>query len=348
MNSTSDAGMAIDEICDEILARPAGEGVTLALAVAVNGETVARRFGRQPDTPFGPGGPVDGSTTLISWSMAKSMVHALVGLAIDDGLLDLDAPVTFGPWRDDARASITLDHLLQMRSGLAFVEEYIDGESSDTIEMLFSGPEHRGVADMGDFAASRPAVADPGSVFNYSSGTTNIICRLLGDRLAGGTVSEVGPERRRSAIEAFARARLFDPIGMESATMRFDASGTFIGSSFVYATLDDFVRFGELYRLDGVAPDGRRVLPVGWRDLARQRISHDPDGAGPHGFDYGRHWWIWPDLEGSMAAHGYQGQFILVLPEFGLTIVHLGLTDVTVAPALVARLGSLARAAAGL
>ena len=348
MNSSSGAASSVDLLCDEILGRPEDEGVTLALAVAVNGEMVSRRYGRQPDTPFGPGGPVDHSTTFISWSMAKSIVHALVGIAIDDGLLELDTPMVSERWRDDGRSSITLDHLLQMRSGLAFVEEYVDGETSDTIEMLFSGSEHRGVDDMGDFAAAKPALADPGDVFSYSSGTTNIICRLLGDRLAGGGVDEVGAERRRAAVEEFARTRLFNPIGMHSATMRFDASGTFIGSSFVYATLDDFVRFGELYRLDGVTADGRRVLPEGWRNLARERISHDPDGAGPHGFDYGRHWWIWPDLEGSMAAHGYQGQFTLVLPEAGVTLVHLGLTDVAVAPVLVERLGSLARVATGL
>ncbi len=345
MNDREARPSEVQAISDEIFDRPSDQGVSLALMVLRNGEVIHERYGRQPDTAFGPGGPVDDSTSLISWSMAKSITHALVGLAVGDGILDRSEPVRLIEWQNDGRAAITLDHLLQMRSGLSFVEEYVDGDSSDTIEMLFSGPEHRGVPDMGAFAASRPSVAEAGSVFNYSSGTTNIICRLLGDRLAGGSVDVVGSEARRAAFEDFARERLFQPLDMASATMRFDATGTFIGSSFVYATLRDFARFGEFYRLDGMSPSGECLLPVGWRDTARLALSHDPDGAGPHGFDYGRHWWIWPDFPGSMAAHGYQGQFILVLPEAGITMVHLGLTDVAAAPALVAGLGRLVAAA---
>lgn len=328
----------------DIVERPADDGATLALLAVVNGSVAVEWYGTSPDTPFGPGAPVDAATTLISWSMAKSITHALVGCAVVDGLVDLDQPLGLSEWADDARADITLDDLLQMRSGLAFVEDYVDGEASDCIEMLFGGDEHSGATDMGGFAASKPAVAAPGTEFNYSSGTTNIISRFLGDLLAGGDAASVGAGQRRSVMEHFARERLFEPLGMTSASMKFDQSGTFIGSSFVYATAEDFARFGEFYRQDGVAPSGERLLPVGWRDLAREPISHDPDGAGPHGFDYGRHWWMWPDLPGSLAAHGYQGQFIVVLPDEGITLVHLGITDVAKAPSLVDGLGTLIRA----
>lgn len=338
----------VSRLVDELVNRPSGEGVTLAVLVSLNGDVLAEAFGRRPDTVFGPGGAVAPSDTLISWSMAKSITHALVGIAVDGGVLDLDAPAAVPEWRDTAAERITLLDLLEMRSGLSFVEDYVDGASSDCIHMLFSGDEARGVDDMGAFAATRPLSHEPGSVWSYSSGTTNIVCRLLGDVIAGGDVKTVGAERRRDAMDRFMHERLFGPAEMRSASARFDASGTFIGSSFVYADVRDFWRFGELYRRDGLTATGRRVLPAGWRDHARTVIAHDPEGAGPVGFDYGRHWWSWPDLPGSMAAQGYQGQFILVLPEHGVTLVHLGITDVEVAPVLVSRLGDIARTAAGM
>ena len=342
------SGADLARLVDDLVHRPSPEGTTLGVLVSVDGEVVAEAFGRRPDTVFGPGGAVTPTDTLISWSMAKSITHSLVGIAVEDGLLDLAAPAPVPEWRGTPAEHITLLDLLEMRSGLAFVEDYVDGSTSDCIHMLFSGEEARGVDDMGAYAATRPLVHRPGTVWSYSSGTTNIVCRLLGDAIAGGDVASVGAERRRASMERFMQGRLFGPAEMPSATARFDATGTFIGSSFVYADIRDFWRFGELYRLDGVSVAGRRVLPSGWRDHARTVIAHDPDGAGPAGFDYGRHWWSWPDLPGSMAAQGYQGQFILVLPEHGVTLVHLGITDVGVAPALVSRLGDIARTAAGM
>src|SRR4029077_269867 len=100
--------------------------------------------------------------------------------------------------------------------------------------------------------------------------------------------------------------RLFGPAGMTSAIAKFDDAGDFVGSSYVYATARDFARFGELYRHDGVLDSGSgvRILPAGWRDHARTKVAHDPE----HGFDYGRHWWMWPQLPGSLSCHGYQGQ----------------------------------------
>ena len=111
---------------------------------------------------------------------------------------------------------------------------------------------------MAAYAAALPLTRRPGSTWNYSSGTTNIICRIIGDVIGGG----------REGMETFLHDRLFEPAGMHSAIPKFDTSGTFVGSSYVYATARDFAKFGELYRNDGVA-DGRRVLPAGWRDHAR-------------------------------------------------------------------------------
>ncbi len=100
-------------------------------------------------------------TPLLSWSMAKSMLHAVVGLLVGDGQLDLDAPAAVPEWADrgDPRHAITLRQLLAMRDGLDFAEDYVDGDVSDTIQMLFGD----GQADMAHFAADRPLAAPPGS-----------------------------------------------------------------------------------------------------------------------------------------------------------------------------------------
>ena len=120
---------------------------------------------------------------------------------------------------------------------------------------------------------------------------------------------------------------------MPDADPRFDEAGTFVGSSYVHAPARQFARFGELYLRDGIVGD-ERVLPEGWVDHARTMIADDPET----GFGYGRHWWIWPDQPGSLAAHGYEGQYVVVLPEHDAVVVHLGKTDATVRDRLVARL----------
>ena len=331
-------------LVNAVVDRPESEGRTLALLVMKDGEVAAEWYGSSPGTPFGPGEPITSSSTLISWSMAKSITHALIGIAMSDGLLDVNDVAPLASLQADGHPSIRWIDLLEMRSGLAFVEDYIDASVSHCLEMLFSGEEHRGVPDMGEYAASLGRDFVPGVHWSYASGTTNILCKMLGDLLAGGDVASVGAVRRQEAIERFAHERLFEPIGAMSPIMKFDATGTFVGSSYVYATARDFAAFGELYRRGGALVDGTQLLPVGWHDHARTWVAHDPEGSGPHGFSYGRHWWIWPDFEGSLVAQGFQGQYIFVLPEAGLTMVHLGITDTDVAVPLVAGLGDIARA----
>jgi len=331
-------------LVNAVVDRPESEGRTLALLVMKDGDVAAEWYGSSPGTPFGPGEPITSSSTLISWSMAKSITHALIGIAMNDGLLDVNDVAPLASLQADGHPSIRWIDLLEMRSGLAFVEDYIDASVSHCLEMLFSGEEHRGVPDMGEYAASLGRDFVPGEHWSYASGTTNILCKMLGDLLAGGDVASVGAVRRQEAIERFAHERLFEPIGAMSPIMKFDASGTFVGSSYVYATARDFAAFGELYRRGGALVDGTQLLPVGWHDHARTWVAHDPEGSGPHGFSYGRHWWIWPDFEGSLVAQGFQGQYIFVLPEAGLTMVHLGITDTDVAVPLVAGLGDIARA----
>ena len=216
-----------------------------------------------------------------------------------------------------------------MRPGLRFVEDYVDGETSHCIAMLFG----EGADDHAGYAAALPLDDPPGTVWNYSSGTTNIITRILGDVVGGG----------EAGMAAFLRERLFGPCAMRSAVPKFDGSGTWVGSSYVYATARDFARFGELYRCDGVTAAGERILPEGWAEHGRTFVSHDPADPVPGGFDYGRHWWMWPEFRGSMAAHGYEGQYIIVVPDRELTVVHLGKTDADVRHHLVGLLADLIR-----
>ena len=297
------------------------------MVVVHQGRIVAERYGTQPETPFGPAVELDADSTLISWSMAKSITHAAVGVLVGDDALDLDSAVPVAAWQGTAKARITWLDLLEMRPGLEFVEDYVDGETSHCIAMLFG----EGAGDHATYAAALPVLHEPGAVWNYSSGTTNILTRAIGEIVGGG----------RSGMERFLHDRVFEPVGMTSAIPKFDDAGTFVGSSYVYATARDFARFGELYRHDGVAESGERVLPAGWADHGRTFVAHEPTDDLEHGFDYGRHWWMWPQYPGSIAAHGYEGQFTVVVPDRELTVVHLGKTDIGVRRHLVRHLDDL-------
>ena len=298
----------VERAAEALFDRNPQRGTTLALVVMHRGQFVFERYGVQPDTIFGPGGPVTADTALISWSMAKSITHAAVGILVGEGRLTLAAPAPVPSWNGTEKQAITLQHLLDMRSGLQWVEEYSLDTPSDVVEMLYGG----GALDMAAYATAQPLAHAPGEVWNYSSGTSVIVSRIIGDVVGGG----------REGMETFLRDRLFLPAGMTSAVPKFDDAGTFIGSSYVYATARDFARFGELYRNDGVAADGTRVLPAGWSAHAATFTADDPDGP----FSYGAHWWLWPDFPGSLACHGYEYQRTVVLPDREMVVVHLGVT----------------------
>jgi CubicO group peptidase (beta-lactamase class C family) len=320
-------------LVDSLFSRPESEGQTLALLIQQHGEVIAERYGTQAANDFQSALNPDAGSTLISWSMAKSVTHAAVGILVADGLLDTDAPAPVDAWAGTPKAEITMLQLLEMRSGLHFIEDYIDGETSNCLEMLFgdSGPSHA------EYAASQPLIHEPGTKWSYSSGTTNIVARIIGDIVNGSAGGD--PAKREAAMRAFLTARLFGPAGMASAEPKFDGAGDFVGSSYVYASARDFMQFGELYRHDGVADlgNGERILPPGWTAHAAHQIAIDNET----GYGYGRHWWTWPDFPGSYSCHGYAGQFIVVIPNAEIVLVHLGQTDISVAPALRARLKAM-------
>lgn len=321
----------LDDLIRSLFERPDREGRSLATVVLRSGEVIAEHYGTQPANDFAPEVVIDRNSTLISWSMAKSVTHAAIGLLVADGLLDVDDAAPVAAWAGTPKEQITVLDLLEMRSGLRFVEDYVDGDVSHCIEMLFgeSGPSHA------SYAAALPLDHEPGTVWNYSSGTTNILAKIVGDVAHGAT--DGTPADREASMRRFLDNRLFGPIGLTSAEPKFDAAGTFVGSSFLYATARDFAEFGELYRRDGVTRDGQRILPKGWLDHARHPTAHDAESN----LGYGRHWWTWPEFPGSLGCHGYEGQYTLVVPDREIVLVHLGKTDVGVSPLLRARLATI-------
>jgi CubicO group peptidase (beta-lactamase class C family) len=209
-----------------------------------------------------------------------------------------------------------------MRSGLHFVEDYVDDAVSNCLEMLFGA----GADDVAGYAASQALEHPVGEVFNYSSGTTNIVVRHLAQLL--GANHGAPAEQRRDAITTLLEHELFEPLGMGPVELRFDAAGTFVGSSYLYATARDYARFGLLYLRDGVW-DGRRLLPEGWVDDARTIRSRDPD----NGWYYGRHWWVRGDDVGTFWANGYDGQMVACVPALDLVFVRLGRMPTALRPA---------------
>jgi len=179
---------------------------TRALIVLHDGRLVYERYG--------PG--ITKNTRLLSWSTVKSVTCVLAGILVGRGRLDLDLPVPVEAWAGagDSRRTITLDQLLRMSSGLEWFEAYADRPVSDVNDMLFRKP------DMAAFAASKRRAVPAGAAWNYSSGTANIVQGILRKTL--GSDEEYWN---------FPRRALLDRIGMRSAVMERDASGTFVGSS---------------------------------------------------------------------------------------------------------------------
>ena len=285
-----------------------------AVVIVQGGRIVAERYGNGADA----------HSTHLSWSVAKSVTHAAAGILVRRGLLDPAAPVPAPEWSADGdpRAAITTADLLEMRSGLHFVEDYVDDAVSNCLEMLFGA----GADDVAGYAATQPLEHPIGEVFNYSSGTTNIVVRHLAALL--GADHTAPAEQRRAAITTLLEQELFEPLGMGPVELRFDAAGTFVGSSYLYATARDFARFGLLHLRDGVW-DGRRILPEGWVDDARTIRSLDPD----NGWYYGRHWWVRGDDVGTFWANGYDGQMVACVPALDLVFVRLGRMPTALRPA---------------
>jgi CubicO group peptidase (beta-lactamase class C family) len=275
----------------------APETGTRAVVVVYHGRIVAERYAAG----------FDRNTRLAGWSMTKGVTNALVGILVGEGRLNIYEPAPVEAWQEDDRSRITVTDLLHMSSGLNWWEFY--GGPGDATRMLFREK------DMGAFAMKSTLRNKPGKVFNYSSGTANILSSIIRK-----TVGDKDYYR-------YPYEQLFYRTGMYSAVLEADAAGTFTGSSYCYATARDWARFGLLYLHDGVW-NGQRILPEGWVDFTRA------------GDSYGALWWLnkgsgeaeaggqvrrrHPKIpDDCYSCEGYEGQFVWVIPSKDLVLVRL-------------------------
>lgn len=276
---------------------------TRAVVVMKDGAVVAERYA--------PG--ITPATLLNGWSMTKGVMGMLIGTLVGAEKLSIDKVDLLPEWHGDPRAETSLEDMLRMRSGLRFSEVYSD-PLSDVTRMLFDSHDAAG------FAASRPPEHAPGTHWQYASGTTNILS-LIARRAVG-----------EEAYPSWPRRELFEPLGMAHAVFEQDAAGTFVGSSFLFATARDWARLGWLMACDGVH-EGRRILPEGWVRFMTTPTPQSKDGR------YGAHWWLKLSKElggetpaaacippDAFHALGHEGQCLSVIPSRGLVVVRLGLS----------------------
>ncbi len=303
-------------------------GETRAVLVMANGKIAAERYA----PGYGP------TTRLVSWSMAKTITAAMIGLLVADGRLTLDQPAPIPRWQrpGDPRRAITVRHLLQMRSGLDHTEAGLVPAESSEVRMLFLD----GRDDMAQWAEEQPLEAEPGAKFEYSSNSTVILADIAARVL---TDNSRDPEVRRRTLADYLHARLFDPLGMTSMALEFDAAGTLIGGSLMHATARDYAKFGEFLRNKG-SIGGAQLLPRQWIEA-----MVTPSPRSPH---YGLQTWLNRPLDGSplfpdraphslFAMIGHMGQYVLISPEQRLTVVRLGHSDAGQRDALMPRLAEV-------
>jgi CubicO group peptidase (beta-lactamase class C family) len=293
---------------DQLLEDPAlaGPGAR-AIVVVDHGRIVGEYFA----DGFGP------TTPLLGWSMTKTVTAGVIGLLVKDGKLSL-TQAGFWPGKD-GREKIRLQDLLAMSSGLQWNEAY--GAVSDVTDMLYLQP------DMAGFARSQPLAHPPGQEWLYSSGTAVILSRIARDALGAGK-----PEAQDLAT--FIKTRLFDPVGITSATIEPDEHGTLVGSSYMYATARDWARYGQFLLQDGVW-QGEELLPPGYVNMMTTPVepSHGQYGMGLT--------WLWGsdaatpgvDPDGAFGIppdafwmSGHDGQSVCIIKSRQLVIVRLGLT----------------------
>ncbi|MGE5419253.1 MAG: serine hydrolase domain-containing protein [Chloroflexota bacterium] len=242
-------------------------------------------------------------TRFVSWSMAKSFTNALTGIMVKQGRLDINQPAGIKEWQNDDRKTITLKNLMQMQSGLKWNEDY--GNRSDVTVMLHCEP------DMGRYAYEQKMEYPAGTHWYYSSGTTNIMCDILQEKIGND-----------SLYYTFAEEELFNKIGMPDAVLEVDPSGSWVGSSYLYATARDYARFALLYLNDGVF-NGERILPEGWVKYSTTEV---PASKGRYGafFWLNRGKTIKTVPEDAFSCNGHDGQYIFMIPSKELAVVILG------------------------
>jgi CubicO group peptidase (beta-lactamase class C family) len=291
---------AVQREVDAVLAQDNAQGLnTRALLVVKGGKILGEAYAQGADA----------QTPLLGWSMAKSLTAVMLASLEHRGLLDLSAPAGFSEWQGDGRSAIAIRDLLTMTDGLDFSEQYNPGD--DATAMLFDAPS------AADYVLAKPLAHAPGSRYNYSSGTANLLARIHQDALGG-------PVAARADYEL----HIAQALGFQNAIFETDAAGTPVGSSYLYASARDWARLGQLM-LNGGVINGQRVFAQGWVGRATT-----PNGSANFRA-YGYQWWLndgdaqlaWPDLPAdSYSAMGNRKQLVMVVPSADAVIVRLGWT----------------------
>ncbi|MBV4475085.1 serine hydrolase domain-containing protein [Pseudomonas botevensis] len=280
---------------------------TDALLVIRDGQILYERYA----------GPTRVDTPHLTWSISKSLMATVLGVAYGEGLFKLDDPaVKFYPALEK-HPTITMADLLHWASGLDWQEDYEYAPlKSSVVAMLYT----RGHRDMAAFTADHDRYAAPGQAFRYSSGDSNLLAATL--------KTIVGPSR----YPDYPWTALFEPLGIHSAVWETDAKGTFVASSYAYLRPRDLARIGLLMARDGRWGE-RQLLPRDWVAFNLQPFAGykaHQDEAVPGG-----QWWLnrpadgapspWPDAPpDTFAALGHWGQALYVIPSEKLVIVRYG------------------------
>ena len=271
---------------------------TRALLVVQDDSIVGERYsdGFGPDTP------------ILGWSMTKSITNILIGHLVMKGILDPDMDNLFKIWEADKRRKIKLDDLLRMSSGLAWDEEY--SEITDATKMLFESE------NMSEYALKARQESTPGKLFEYSSGTSNILSALIRNCFDD-----------HEAYLEFPDKSLFDPLGMSSAIIETDESGHFVCSSYGHASARDWAKLGLLFLHRGMW-NNYKVFDSSWYDYSTKITEASPEDC------YGAHIWLnshYNDIpdgpEDMFKFSGYEGQYVYILPSQNMVIVRMGLTE---------------------
>lgn len=270
---------------------------TTAVVVIADGRIVAERY----RDGYGPHVPQR------TWSVAKSITGTLVGRAAALRVLDPTAPAPVADWQSsgDPRATITLNNLLQMNSGL-----WTDGPGHRTDEVYVGG------ATIEETAATMPVEVAAGTRFNYANNDTLLAARALRWATNGG----------RRALE-FPFTELFWRIGMTRTTPETDWRGNFILSSQVWTTARDLGRLGLLYLADGKW-GGEQLLPAGWARFVSTPAPVQPAGHAPGKPGYGASFWTFSEIAGlpsdTYAMLGNRGQIVMIIPSRNVVVVRRG------------------------
>ena len=231
-------------------------------------------------------------------SASKSVLSALVGIAFAEGRLDsLDQPIAdffpdyFDESTDPRKRAITLRHLLTMTPGL---ETTSFGNYGAWV----------GSRNWVRYALDQPMIMEPGGdAMIYSTGTTHLLSAILTKTTGMSTL-------------AYARTRLFDPMGIRLPAWDRDPQGNYLGGNNMALTPRELLRFGQLYLDEGRYAD-RQLIPAAWIHASTRRFVTKTY----RGFEYGYLWWI-EDFAGyeTWFAWGYGGQYVFVVPALGLVV----------------------------